>query len=50
MAEVVRIRIPAGAVMAEVNCYQARHYVSSLPRYLRHWDLRLKKCGWSTCG
>ena len=38
MAEVVRIRLPAGAAMAEVTCYQARHYVSSLPRLMRHWD------------
>ncbi len=38
MAEVVRIRIPAGAAMAEVTCYKARHYVSSLPQHMRHWD------------
>ena len=38
MPEVVRISVPAGATMASVTCYQARHYVSSLPRHLRSWD------------
>jgi hypothetical protein len=38
MPEVVRIHVPAGASMADVTCFQARHYVSSLPRPMRHWD------------
>lgn len=42
MAEVVRITVPAGAAMAEVTCFEARHYVSSLPRHLRHWDRMAK--------
>ncbi len=42
MTEVVRISVPAGATMASVTCYQARHYLSSLPRHLRRWDSVLK--------
>lgn len=36
--EVVRIRLPVGAAMAEVTCFEGRQYVSSLPRPMHHWD------------
>ena len=42
MAEVVRISVPAGSVWAEVTCYEARRFVSSLPRPLRRWDANRK--------
>lgn len=42
MTEVVRIRLPAGAGMAQVRCYQARGYISSLPRNQRSWDAGAK--------
>lgn len=37
MTEVVRITMPRRGDLASVACYEARGYVSSLPRHLRHW-------------